>query len=152
MSNNIISSSTLNLSEYDLVYPPKHEMPKEQRGFRLCKLIQYPANEEREQSAWLFTTAFSSTLKFKGLTLSVSSWSRNQETTKTSDRELSAWSNEGTLEDFMRLIEDGIGYVYLHESLAIPPLTVGEYEDYLKENLPTSKKDSSSQSTANYPA
>ena len=70
----------LTLSEYDVQYPPKHKMPKEQGGFRLCKLIQYPERTDedgtiRPQSEWLMTTAFSTTMEWKGITISASVWS-----------------------------------------------------------------------------
>ena len=132
----------LTLLEFDLEYPPKHKMPKEQGGFRLCKLVQYPATDDKPQSDWLLTTSFSTTMEWKGMTISVSTWNRTQSKVPDQD-EISMWLNGATDEQLIALIEEGIGYVYMHESLTMLPMTVSEYEDYLSKNVPSMKKASS---------
>ena len=134
----------LTLSEYDVQYPPKHKMPKEQGGFRLCKLIQYPERTDedgtiRPQSEWLMTTAFSTTMEWKGITISASVWSRG-ETNIPRKEEVSLWLNGASDEALLKLVEDNIGYVYMHESLTMLPMTVSEYEEYLSKNIPNMKK------------
>ena len=131
----------LTLLEFDLEYPPKHTLPKEQGGFHLCKLVQYPETDDKPQSEWLLTTAFSTTMEWRGMTISVSTWNRGETKTPRRD-EISMWLNGATDEQLIALIEEGIGYVYMHESLTMLPMTVSEYEDYLSKNIPSMKKTS----------
>ena len=131
----------LTLSEMDIYYPPKHLMPKETMGYRLCKLIQYEANESNgrtDDSAWLLTTAFSQTINFKGINASVSKWNRGDVATPRKD-EISIWLNGATDEQLLELAAENIGYVYIKETLDEAPLTVEQYQTNILKLSPKSE-------------
>ena len=118
------------LSLPPMEYPDVNTLPKPILGYRLCKLIQYD-----DVDAWTFTSSFGKNLKFRGASLSFTTWVPGQAQAKAkSTFHVSGWLNESggwTDELLLQLIEDGVGFIYIHESGEKNPLTIQEYQEFL---------------------
>ena len=115
-----------------LDYPNINTLPKPVLGWRLCKLVQY-----EDVDTWTFTSSFGTIVKFQGKGVSFNTWvpgQNNSNKTKPQFQEC-GWLNESlgwTDEELLKLVEDGTGYLYFHESGEKDPLTVQEYREYLE--------------------
>ena len=124
----------MKLADTGITYPNPDTLPKPILGFRLCKLIQYPDND-----AWLFTSAYGTSIDWRGKSLAFSTWVPGQARTSGSNLQVSGWLNEANGWDdeaLLELVAEGIGWLYIHESGDKPPMTVAEYGAWLKEQTP----------------
>ena len=126
---------SLKLMDTGISYPDPNTLPKPMLGYRLCKLIQYPDND-----AWLFTSAFGTSISWRGKSIAFSTWVPGQSRSSGSNIQVSGWLNEANGwedEALMELIAEGVGYIYIHESGDREPMTVAEYTEWMTKQTAT---------------
>ena len=124
----------MKLADTGITYPNPDTLPKPILGFRLCKLIQYPDND-----AWLFTSAYGTSIDWRGKSLAFSTWVPGQTRSTGSNLQVSGWlniANGWDDEALLELVKEGIGFLYIHESGEKPPMTVSEYSEWLATQTP----------------
>tara|TARA_Y100001951_G_C11183745_1_gene207449 strand:- start:163 stop:573 length:411 start_codon:yes stop_codon:yes gene_type:complete len=124
----------MKLADTGITYPNPDTLPKPILGFRLCKLIQYPDND-----AWLFTSAYGTSIAWRGKSIAFSTWVPGQTRSGGSSMQISGWLNEANGwddESLLELVKEGVGFLYIHESGDKPPMTVSEYTEWVAKQTP----------------
>ena len=128
---------SVRLTDTGITYPDPSTLPKPILGYRLCKLIQYPDND-----AWLFTSAYGTSIEWRGKSIAFSTWVPGQTRSGGSSMQVSGWLNDANGwddESLLELVAEGIGFIYIHESGDKPPMTVTEYGEWVAKQTPQSQ-------------
>ena len=133
------------LSQHDI--PSVDELPKEQDGWRILKLAQYPertvvaddgTETTKRASNWLWTSKFNTVFSLGSLKLTSSKWITGQTVSNDGEQNLALYTDDSaTDEELHNILKNNNIFIYYHESETKPPLSIEEYiVEVQKQTLP----------------